>query len=89
MVKAALTLDQVRAYNLPENPGKVTDSRAKAFEKKHGTNVQVEVDALDPATLADLLTEAAAPFWDESVSEQPGMCPSTGMRIAQRFRQCP
>ena len=66
VVKAALTLDQVREFGLPENPGKATDSRSVAFAEKWAVDMQVEVDALDPAELDRLLTDAAAPFWDMS-----------------------
>jgi hypothetical protein len=49
----ALTRRQIRQYELVENPGKETDSRAAAFEKKHGGLFQVEVDALPPEVLRE------------------------------------
>lgn len=68
--KVALTLEQVTALGLPINPGKDTDSRADEFAAKYGTNMQVEVDALEPAFLADLFETAVAPFWDESLFDE-------------------
>jgi len=65
-VKVALSLDQVREYGLPESFGKESDTRSEQFARKYGTNLQVEVDALDPAELDRLMIEAAAPYWDES-----------------------
>lgn len=70
VIRAALTVDQVAEYDLPENPGKATDPRSKDFAAKYGTNVQVEVDALDPATLDRLMIDAAAPFWNTSRYQQ-------------------
>ena len=62
----ALTDEQVARYELPENPGKTTDSRASAFAARHGRLVQVELDALDPEDLRQLYADATAEFWDES-----------------------
>jgi hypothetical protein len=68
--RVALTEDQVAEFGLPENPGKETDSRARAFAERHGRNVQVEVDALDPNQLRDLFQEAIDEFWDMSEYER-------------------
>lgn len=65
-LRVALSAEQVAEYDLPINPGKPTDSRAKAFEDRHGVNVQVEVDALPPDVLAGLFEDAVTQFWDES-----------------------
>jgi hypothetical protein len=66
VVRVALSAGQVRRYELPINPGKVTDSRAAGFIQRHGTLMQVEVDALDPATLRQLFTDAIGQHWDTS-----------------------
>lgn len=66
VIRVALNPEQVDQYRLPENPGKETDSRAKAFAKKYGRLVQVEVDALDPNTLRQLFEDALEDFWDTS-----------------------
>lgn len=69
VVPVALTLEQVDRFNLPENPGKKTDARAKEFARKYGRLVQVELDALDPRDLHRLYEDALAPFWDVSAFE--------------------
>lgn len=69
-VLVALTEDQVDEFDLPVNPGKDADTRAAGFAARHGANVQVEVDALDPETLAALFADAAAEFWDESAFDE-------------------
>jgi len=67
--RVALTAGQVRAYDLPVNPGKSADSRAAGFTARHGELCQVEIDALDPPDLRSLFTEALDPWWDTSAHE--------------------
>lgn len=43
--KVALTFEDIERYQLPRNPAKKTDTRAKAFIEKHG-DISVELDAL-------------------------------------------
>lgn len=69
IVHVALTPEQVDEFGLPENPGKITDSRARAFAAKHGRLVQVELDALDPNDLRSLYQAAIDQFWDTSIYE--------------------
>lgn len=54
--KVALTTAQVKHYNPPPNPAKITDSRARAYIAKHGRH-SWEVDALPPAELQRLVRE--------------------------------
>jgi hypothetical protein len=62
--RIALTTDQVDEYDLPPQPGKASDSRASAFEARHGRLVQVELDALPPDTLRGLYQAAIDDHWD-------------------------
>jgi hypothetical protein len=71
--KVALTLDQVELYNLPTAPMKTrqnqkrltvfADSRAAAFAKKYG-NAVVELDALEPPTLQDIVRTSIRQYID-------------------------
>lgn len=54
--RIALNFDQVEAYNPPPNPAKLTDSRAEGYIEKYGTE-SWELDALDPATLNELIVD--------------------------------
>ncbi|MFG3710970.1 hypothetical protein [Micromonospora sp. NPDC047730] len=54
--RIALNYDQVEEYDPPPNPAKLTDSRAKGYIAQHGYE-SWELDALDPSTLAALITE--------------------------------
>lgn len=70
VLRVALSADQVRQHRLPVNPGKTTDSRAAGFIERHGSLMQVELDALDPATLRGLFADAVAGYWDTSAYER-------------------
>jgi hypothetical protein len=55
--KVALTLEQVKQYNLVPNPVKKKDSRARAFIEKYGES-SWEVDALPPDVLHQVVEDA-------------------------------
>lgn len=69
VVRVALDAGQVAEYRLPPQPGKPSDSRAAGFVARHGTLVQVELDALPPETLRGLYADALDGFWDRSTYE--------------------
>jgi hypothetical protein len=52
--RIALNMDQVLQYNPPPNPAKATDSRFEGYYREYGAE-SWELDALDPATLRDLI----------------------------------
>jgi hypothetical protein len=61
-----LTLDQVRAFDLPSTPLKPTEKRADKWRERMG-HEQTEIDALAalrPADLAAIARAAVAPFHD-------------------------
>lgn len=66
-VKVVVTPEIIERFNLPELAGKASDTRSVGFVQRHGRLVQVEVEALDPADLHDLLRAAVDPLIDESV----------------------
>lgn len=55
--RVALNMDQVRALRPPENPAKLTDSRAEGYVEKFGYS-SWELDAIEPRELSRLLSEA-------------------------------
>jgi hypothetical protein len=52
--RLAVTPEQITAWNLPTRPTKASDTRAKKF----GSSVSVELDAIDPSLLRDLVKDA-------------------------------
>lgn len=56
VIPIGLTMQQIKQYNLPPNPTKLTDSRANAYIKKFGKTCW-EVDALRPNVLTSLVEE--------------------------------
>ncbi len=72
--RIALNMDQVRQYNPPPNPAKLTDSRAQGYIKKYGDE-SWELDALDPATITALIQGAVENLrddekWEKRVAEE-------------------
>lgn len=59
----ALTSDQIEEHELPPMAAKRSDSRAAAFIAEHG-NISVELDALPPDILRDLVDTNLAQFCD-------------------------
>lgn len=56
VVRIALNMDQVRQYNPPPNPAKVTDSRYASYQDEYGDE-SWELDALTPDVLDALIEE--------------------------------
>lgn len=55
--RLALNMDQVEEWNPPPNPAKTTDSRFAGYVAEYG-HESWELDALEPATLTELATDA-------------------------------
>jgi len=56
VVRVALNMDQIEEYEPPPNPAKTTDARYDAYQAEHGDE-SWELDALEPAVLAQLVTD--------------------------------
>ncbi|MEA2705131.1 MAG: hypothetical protein QOD63_3076 [Actinomycetota bacterium] len=72
--RIALNMDQVEEYDPPPNPAKLTDSRIAGYLERFGDE-SWELDALDPATLDDLITAEIdavrdADAWQDLVEEE-------------------
>jgi len=65
VVKIGLTIEQVRRYNLPPNPAKVTDARAKGYIAKFG-NDSWEVDAVPPRDLNRIVEQSITRYTDKA-----------------------
>jgi hypothetical protein len=72
LYRVALTIDQVRALDLPSSPLKHTERRADRWRAKHGHD-QTEIDAmveLHPEALRQATLEAVAPFYDDTLDNR-------------------
>lgn len=79
--RLALNMDQVEQYDPPENPAKLTDSRAEDYIAKFGDS-SWELDALQPEVLSALVTAEVeglrdADLWmhmlDKEAEERAGL----------------
>lgn len=66
--KIALTMAQVKQYNPPPNPAKITDPRATEYIKKHGAS-SWEVDALPPQVLQQLIRQSLDTVTDKKTMQ--------------------
>jgi hypothetical protein len=63
MERIALNMDQIRKYDPPENPAKMTDTRFRTYEEKYGTS-SWELDALEPSVLSELVENKISGYID-------------------------
>lgn len=62
--RIALNMPQISKLRPPENPAKLTDSRAEGYVAKFGRS-SWELDAIEPRALATLVRNAVIPLRDE------------------------
>jgi hypothetical protein len=67
--KCALTMEDIKRYNLPPDFAKKTDTRAAKFIARHG-DVSVELDALPADVLRDRLISEVESYMDLDALEQ-------------------
>lgn len=66
--RVALNIDQIRKLRPPENPAKLTDSRARAYVELYGDK-SWELDAIEPRQLAALVDRAVEDIIDMPLFE--------------------
>jgi len=88
--RIALNMDQVRELNPPENPAKITDSRADGYIKRFGHS-SWELDAIEPARLASLVRDAVTGLLDVEMFEASKLRQEVGrdqlIAAAKKFRK--
>lgn len=74
VVRLGLTMDQVRQYDPPPNPAKLTDVRSTDYIELYGPS-SWELDALEPSVINQLIADAVSDvvddeIWEEQVEKQ-------------------
>lgn len=64
VMRVALTKEQIEEYKLPPKFVKLKDPRAPSFIEKYGEDTVVELDALPPRILQEIIEELVQPFLD-------------------------
>lgn len=64
VIRIALNMDQVKQYNPPPNPAKITDSRSDSYIEKFGKK-SWELDALEPKVLTKLIQDNIDKYIDK------------------------
>ena len=78
--RIALNFDQIEEFNPPPNPAKMTDSRFNQYVLEYGDQ-SWELDALDPKTLARLITETVLRMRDDDKWNKQ-------TRLETEYREC-
>lgn len=64
VLRLGLNQDQIKQYDPPPNPTKITDSRANTYIAEHGLD-SWELDALEPQVINELISNAVATYRDD------------------------
>ena len=78
--RIALNMDQVEQYGPPPNPAKLSDSRARDYVEKWGSD-SWELDALEPTVLSELVKEAILDCRDEEPWQEKEAEQETGRKM--------
>lgn len=81
--RLALNMNQVRQYNPPPNPAKLTDSRATGYIAQYGDD-SWELDALSPSVVSELIENAVNEYVDESLWDITVEKEETGKELLQK-----
>lgn len=68
--RIAIDREQVDEYNIPPAPAKTSDSRYWTMEMETGEAMQVELDAIEPNTLQELIRAAIREHFEEEAGER-------------------
>jgi len=77
--KVALTMEQVQDWGIPPAPAKESDTRTNGFIDKFGVGIQVELDAIKPNDLVQLIDDSIRYHFDENIGKK-----SRELRISGR-----
>jgi len=87
--RLALNMDQVKKYNPPPNPAKMTDTRANEYVANFGES-SWELDALDPKVIDDLIATNIEMYidWDNwnEVKEREEKARERMMKMAKNWK---
>lgn len=84
VVRIALNWDQIERWQPPENPAKETDARFVAYEQQFGSS-SWELDAVEPAQLAQLVRAAVQERRDEALWAEAVTLENTGRDELRAF----
>ncbi len=77
LYRVALNMPQIKVLRPPENPAKITDSRAKSYISRFGES-SWELDAIEPRALAKLVRDQIITLrddgaWEKSLEKENAM----------------
>lgn len=82
--RVALNMDQIEELRPPENPAKLTDSRANSYVERFGRS-SWELDAIEPRQLASLVENAVRGLMDVDLFERNVRKMERGREVLRKF----
>lgn len=82
--RIALNMNQIEEYKPPPNPAKMTDSRFEGYAAEFGDE-SWELDALEPATLNELIQDRIKKYLDDDEWEQKQLEEGDARHALQRI----
>jgi hypothetical protein len=82
--RLALNMNQVEELNPPENPAKITDSRAPEYIKRFGDS-SWELDAIEPKQLAGIVSSAIESIVDDNAWKKSGALQDEGRKYIAKM----
>lgn len=84
VIRVALNMDQIKQLRPPENPAKITDSRAEKYIERFGRS-SWELDAIEPKRLAKLVEDAVTGLIDPKPWKKSGKLQDSMRKELERF----
>lgn len=84
IIRVALNMEQIKKLNPPENPAKITDSRAAGYISRFGRS-SWELDAIEPRQLANLVTTAVSGLMDVELFKKNQRKMEAGRKALLKF----
>jgi hypothetical protein len=66
--RIALNMDQIKLFNPPPNPAKITDTRCKSYMENYGDE-SWELDALEPKVIRKLIDDEVSIYANEEIMD--------------------
>ena len=86
MHRVALNMDQIKKLRPPENPAKLTDSRATSYVEKFGHS-SWELDAVEPRTMAAMVSDEIYSLIDQDHFDNDKERMSEGVQVLKKMAQ--
>ncbi|MCK9602555.1 MAG: hypothetical protein M0R06_26140 [Sphaerochaeta sp.] len=83
--REAITRKQIADYNIPPAPAKTTDSRYQRMLEETGEAMQVELDAIEPNLLQDMIRQSIRQFYSADANRERNYLINNRRKMMKRW----